>query len=67
MALGLQTDQKCKACRKHVGWPPVISTLSGLSSLLSLQGVEVTGLQGKSRAGLLRAITHPGLSTLSPF
>lgn len=49
-----------------MGWPPVISTLSGLSSLLSLQGVELLGLQRKSRAGLVRTITHPGLSTLTP-
>lgn len=51
----------------HAGWPPVISTLIGLSSFLSLQaGMDVLGLQGKSKAWLVRAITHPGLSMLSP-
>lgn len=51
----------------HAGWPPVISTPMGLSSLLSLQeGVEVLGLQGRSGAGLVRAITRPGLFTLNP-
>lgn len=39
----------------HADWPPVISSLIGLSSLLSLQaGVEVPGLQGKSGTGLVK-------------
>lgn len=59
MVLGLQTYQKCQGLKE------TCKLATYYCSLLSLQAsVEVPGLQGMLRAGLICAITHPGLSAL---